>query len=139
MSAPVCSEDRRSLIERLERGEGSIEEAEAWLAQLKTQDPYFTQSDRMHGLEIGVRSRRILERIIVDQGTQPTREQLIAIVQNLLVAEGSEEEHLARLNYLGRFVVDPQIADYIYWPADGVEMRAEAIVDRALAYKPIQL
>jgi hypothetical protein len=133
------SDDRDQLVRRLELSEGTLEEAEAWLEQLKHEDPYFSGSDYMHSLEVSVRSRRLLERMVAQHGTQPTREQLIALVQNILNAEGSEEEYEANLGYLRRCVLDPKVTDYIYYPLASEELSAEAIVDRALTYTAIQL
>jgi hypothetical protein len=31
------------------------------------------------------------------------------------------------------------VSDLIFWPPDGQELSAEAVVDRALAYRPIEL
>ena len=66
-----------------------------------------------------------------------TREQLIELVEKIQRAEGTEEEVAQWVNTLRRHVPDPQVSNYIFW--SDPQMNPEEIVDRALAYKPIQL
>jgi hypothetical protein len=134
------NEDERSqLITKLQGGEGTLAEAEAWLARLRDIDPYFSCTDGMHHLEVAVKGRRLFEQMVAELGSHPSREQLVALVQRIMGATGSEEEQHADRAYLRASVADPQVLDYIYWPPDGKEMSAEEVIDRALAYRPIEL
>lgn len=65
------------------------------------------------------------------------REQLIALVQQIKEAKGTEEEQLRHIALLRQAVLDPKVTDYIYWSKE--ELTAEQVVDKALAYRPILL
>lgn len=67
------------------------------------------------------------------------RTDLITLVQRIIDAEGTEEEQDEMLLLLKASVPDPKVSDLIYYPHAGQDLSAEEIVDRALAYKPIQL
>jgi hypothetical protein len=67
------------------------------------------------------------------------RNELISLVQRIIEAEGTEEEQDEMLLLLKTSVPDPNVSDLIYYPSDGQDLSAEEVVDRALAYKPIQL
>lgn len=64
-----------------------------------------------------------------------TRDELTSIVRKIANAEGTEAEQDRLLDLLMQNVPDPNVADYIFYD----ELSPEEIVDRALAYKPIQL
>jgi hypothetical protein len=64
-----------------------------------------------------------------------TRDQLIELVKKIAAAEGTEQELDAMLDLLKKNVPDPRVSNYIFYD----ELSPEAIVDKALAYKPIQL
>lgn len=49
--------------------------------------------------------------------------------------DGSEEEVDALIDLLEQNVIDPYVADYIFYE----ENTPEEVVDKALAYKPIYL
>ena len=66
------------------------------------------------------------------------REELIALVNNIRFAKGTEEEIDQMLNLFLGNVPDPNAADYIF----GVEhenLTSEEIVDKALNYKPFNI
>ena len=66
-----------------------------------------------------------------------TREELIALVKTIFRCEGSEEELQEMYELLDRNLIDPELSDYIYWTTP--EMTPEEIVDKALAFKPIEM
>ena len=136
VSASVLAE-RHDLLGKLERCEGTTEDAEQWIARLKALDSLFTSSDYLLGLERGVRARRILDVLVAETGGGLTREQLVALVGKLLRAEGTAEELDAWLMLVQRNVPDPVVSDLIFRARD--QLSAEEIVDRALAYRPITL
>jgi hypothetical protein len=77
---------------------------------------------------------------IVDAMTQRlSRDELVDLVGKLMHAEGSEADLDAWLDLIERSVPDPNVSDLIYWPPGGQELSAEEVVDRALAYRPIEL
>src|SRR5579871_5568406 len=84
--------ERRTLLDRLERGEGTIDEAEHWVTRLKELDPLFYGSDYMLGLERGVRARRIYDQLVAELGGTPTKRQLVDIVAKVQRGEGTEEQ-----------------------------------------------
>ena len=66
-----------------------------------------------------------------------SRAQLIRLTERIMAYEGTQDEVSEWLTILERNVPDPEVSNYIFWPDR--EMTSEEIVDRALAYKPIQL
>ena len=69
------------------------------------------------------------------------RDELVDLVGKLLRAEGSEVDQQAWLGLIEGSVPCPSgyVSDLIFWPPDGQELSAEEVVDRALAYRPIEL
>lgn len=65
------------------------------------------------------------------------REQLIALVQKIKEAKGTEEDQERHIALLRQAVLDPKVTDYIYWSKE--ELTAEQVVDKAVAYRPILL
>jgi hypothetical protein len=63
------------------------------------------------------------------------REQLIELVKKIANADGTEKEIDQMIELLEKNVPDPRVSNYIFYD----ELSPEAIVDKALAYKPIQL
>lgn len=68
-----------------------------------------------------------------------SRSELIELVKKICDAEGTEEEQEDMMSLLQANVPHPEVSDLIYYPPDDAELSPEEIVDRALAYKPIQL
>lgn len=64
-----------------------------------------------------------------------TKEELIELVKDIMTAEGTEEEISQKLALFKKNVPHPRAADFIYHD----DLSAEEIVDKSLAYKPIQL
>jgi hypothetical protein len=64
-----------------------------------------------------------------------TREELIELVKEIMTAEGTEEEISQKLALFKKNVPHPRAADFIYHD----DLSAEEVVDKSLAYKPIQL
>lgn len=67
------------------------------------------------------------------------REQLIELVDKIRSGEGTEEQEDQWLAELKASVSDPRISDYIFWDRSDPPLTGEQIVDRALAYRPIEL
>ena len=64
------------------------------------------------------------------------RRELIDIVRELYNSEGKTEvEENSLLDLLEKNVPHPEVSDLIYWH----DLTPEEVVDRALAYKPLQL
>lgn len=64
-----------------------------------------------------------------------SREELITLVKKIKAVEGSEEEIQKMVESFMNNVPDPNASDYIFHR----NWAPEEIVDKALAYKPIQL
>lgn len=64
-----------------------------------------------------------------------TREELIKLVEEIMMWEGTEEELTKKLDILKKNVPHPNPINLIYWD----DLTAEEVVDKALSYKPIQL
>ena len=67
-----------------------------------------------------------------------TRFELVELVRKIQAAEGSEEEIDRMIASLEASVPHPHVTDLIFYP-EGPDLTAEEVVERALAYKPIQL
>jgi hypothetical protein len=77
-------------------------------------------------------------RIIVGAMTQRlSRDELVDLVGKLMRGGGTE----AWLDLIDRNVPCPTgyVSDLIYYPPEGQELSAEEVVDRALAYRPMEL
>ena len=64
-----------------------------------------------------------------------SRDELIDLVRKIIDCDGNEEEIDEMTFLLEQNIVDPEIANYIYYD----DRTPEEIVELALAYKPIQL
>ncbi|TXK74401.1 bacteriocin immunity protein [Mesonia sp. K4-1] len=65
-----------------------------------------------------------------------TREELIELVKEIYNVKGkSEKEQDELLLKLENNVLHPEVSNLIYWE----DLTPEQVVDKALAYKPIQL
>ena len=67
-----------------------------------------------------------------------TRKQLVKLVQDILDADGSEEEQDRNYELLHRVVLHPEASDLIYYN-DNPDITAEEIVEEFQAYRPIHL
>jgi hypothetical protein len=73
------------------------------------------------------------------------REQLIELVEKIQKADGTEDEIHGWLMQVRRNVPDPNVSNLIFYYDSGrmsegdMNLSAEEIIDRALAYKPIIL
>ena len=65
------------------------------------------------------------------------KDELINLVQRIINVEGTEKELDQMMDELEKNVPHPEVSDLIYWSKK--ELKAEEIVEIALAYKPIQL
>lgn len=65
------------------------------------------------------------------------REELIALVEDIIACKGSDSEINEMLNVFASKVPHPAAPDLIYYPQ--AEMTPEEIVDSASAYRPIIL
>jgi hypothetical protein len=71
------------------------------------------------------------------ESAKQNREELIALVQKMGEAKGTEEELHSDIALLNQRIADPKVTDYIYWSKE--ELTAEQVVDKALQYRPILL
>jgi hypothetical protein len=62
---------------------------------------------------------------------------MIEVVEHLMRGEGDDDQVAAWLEALRRSAPHPRISDLIFYPEE--DLTAEQIVDRALAYRPIEL
>lgn len=69
--------------------------------------------------------------------TRKSREELIHMVQQLIDADLPEEEEDQLVEELKSSVLHPRITDLIYY--NSPKLTAEEVVERALAYRPIEL
>lgn len=66
-----------------------------------------------------------------------SREELVRMVQLLIDARLPEEEEDRIVDELKSSVLHPRVTDLIYYNTP--KLTAEEVVDRALAYRPIEL
>lgn len=66
-----------------------------------------------------------------------SREELVRMVQLLIDARLPEEEEDRIVDELKSSVLHPRVTDLIYY--NNPKLTAEEVVDRALAYRPIEL
>jgi len=66
-----------------------------------------------------------------------SRQKLIELVENIVNADGSEEEIDDWITMVDENVPHPNISDLIFYPDE--ELTPEEIVDKAMGYRPIQL
>ncbi|MDI3390733.1 bacteriocin immunity protein [Streptomyces sp. B-S-A8] len=66
-----------------------------------------------------------------------SREELVRMVQELIEGRLSEEEEDSLVEQLKANVSHPRVTDLIYY--NDPKLTAEEVVDRALAYRPIEL
>lgn len=67
-----------------------------------------------------------------------SRSELVDLVQQIMAATGTEEDHMDMIALLEANVPHPRVSDLIYYPKHE-EPTAESVVDEALMYKPISL
>jgi len=66
------------------------------------------------------------------------KERVLDAIRKVMNNTCTNEENVELMNFIEQSVVDPSISDYIFWDfADNIT--PESILDRALAYQPIQL
>ncbi|GAA0971701.1 MULTISPECIES: bacteriocin immunity protein [Streptomyces violaceusniger group] len=66
-----------------------------------------------------------------------TRDELIDLVERIMAGEGTESEHDSLVTLLERNVPHPRVLGLIYY--SDPPLTAEEVVDKALAYRPIEL
>lgn len=66
-----------------------------------------------------------------------SREELIRMVQQLIDADLPEDEEDRLVEELKLSVLHPRVTDLIYY--NSPKLTAEEVVDRALAYRPVEL
>ena len=67
-----------------------------------------------------------------------SQDELVALVQSIMDADGSEADLDEMLSQLKANVPHPSVSDLIYYPVDA-NLSAEHIVELALAYEPVIL
>ena len=69
-----------------------------------------------------------------------SKAELIELVRKIINCEWTTEEEGDRLLHeLKDNVIYPEVSDLIFYPKDGKTPTPEEVVEKALAYKPIQL
>ena len=130
------NEEKRKLVAKIRSGEGTIEEAEEWLSQLKQIDPYFFDSDAMLNLETAVQSLREYETLCTN-GRTLSKAELVELVRKIANSEGTEAEIGTWLSLFESNVPHPAVSDLIFFPDKALTL--QEIVEAAISYKPIQL
>jgi len=131
--------DLHLFIERIENGEGTLEEREEWLARVEALDPYFWDSDRMSSLARAVMLARRVQILREELGSPLDREQLVALVESIDYSKAASLEDIdaldARSMLFASSVPHPDAGGLVnhVWFDRG--MSAEAAVDAALAFK----
>jgi tetratricopeptide (TPR) repeat protein len=130
-SATLSPAQRQLLVEKINHNEGSLDEQDLWL---KMVERWETENDmyEMEALALSIAARRLTKRLNEEWGSPLTKEQLVALVQQIMTADGTEEEQAAWLLLLAEETGASQgsITDDIYWPQQ--EMTADKIANRAI-------
>ncbi|KAK1180828.1 bacteriocin immunity protein [Streptomyces sp. NBS 14/10] len=66
-----------------------------------------------------------------------TRDELVNLVERVMAGEGTESEHDALVRLLEENVPHPRVLNLIYY--SDPPLTAQEVVDKALAYRPIEL
>lgn len=69
--------------------------------------------------------------------TRMSREELVTLVSRIISAEESEEVEDKLVAQLQENVLDPEVMAYIFYSTP--KLSAEEVVDKALAFRPIEL
>ena len=126
---------RDDLVKKLQGQEGTLEQAEAWLDQLKRIDPYFYDSDAMLYLDTAVRARRKFDELKASLGERLNRNQLRELIENLCTGKGDDVEQAAWVMLIDRNVPHPNTIGLIF----ETDLTPDEIMDQALSYKPVVL
>jgi tetratricopeptide (TPR) repeat protein len=137
---PLSEPQVRLLVERIYAGEGPPDTWDRWLALVQRDAPiHYDDPDEMEAVERSVASWHVVAAIRVRHGKPLGKEHLVALVEQLMRAEGSEAEQQAWLALLAQDTGMPAgaISDFIYWPDQ--EMSPAEIVERALLSARLEL
>jgi len=126
---------RTELIAKLKNEEGTVEQAELWLNELKALDASFSDSDAMLYLETNVLARKEYEALLQKLGKTLTREQLRSIVAHLIANIDTDEQQLAWLRLIRNNTSHPRITELLYDREP--PLTAEEIVEELISYRPI--
>jgi tetratricopeptide (TPR) repeat protein len=130
-NATLSPAQKQLLVDKIYYDEGSLEDQELWLVIIQRQKDqgYFSE---MEALARIVGAKRLATRLREELGSPLTREQLVALLQQVMRVEGTEEEQEAWLRLIAEETGASfgSITDDIYWPKQ--EMTAEEIVERAI-------
>lgn len=67
----------------------------------------------------------------------PSRDELIRIVDKIIASEGSETELDQMLDWVETYSPHPNVSDLIFYPEDSDSLTAKNIVDQISQYRPI--
>ncbi|ABW28765.1 bacteriocin immunity protein [Acaryochloris marina] len=67
----------------------------------------------------------------------PSRDELIRIVQLIIESKGTETELDQMLDWVETYSPHPNVSDLIFYPEDSDSLTAENIVDKIFQYRPI--
>lgn len=131
---PLSEPQVRLLIEKIYAGEGTLVALDRWLTLVQRNAPVNNDNDayELEAVERAVASRHVVATLRARHGQPLSQDQLVALVEQLLRAEGSEAEQEAWLTVLAQDTGMPvgAISDFIYWPDR--EMSATEFVERAM-------
>jgi hypothetical protein len=140
VSAPRDVDEAWGLFVKLWNREGSTNQAQQWLAQLRTLAPHYFRTHSGGYLQVRVDARPAYEKLRAQFGAQPSKDQLVALVtaeqERLLNREEEGEAHEAALWVLYESIPHLQVR---YWPADKVPAgrTPSDMVEQALAGHPL--
>src|SRR5260221_2586133 len=130
---PLSEPHVRLLVERIYAGEGSLDIFDRWLTLVQHNAPlYYDDAVELEAVERTVASWHVVATLRTRQGQPLSQDHLVALVEQLMRAEGSEAEQQAWLTVLAQATGMPveAISNFIYWPDR--DMSAAEIVARAL-------
>ncbi len=134
-----ASRDRREaqdLLIKLWNREGTIAQANQWLARLKEIAPRYFHSHPGGYLERRVAAQDAYERVRAQVGDRPSRAQLVTLVSKLQYGEGTEEDQEAWLWVLYESIPNLEVR---YWPSAKLPAGRTAtdMVEQAFAGHPL--
>jgi len=120
-------EEIQALALRIGRWECSVEEMEEGLTWLRANVSYFRQSDFFLSTQDSVRLRYTYLQALDSMG-EITQEVVLKLIDKILRCDGTSEDSQVWMEIIKRHVPNPEAAEYIDWPEEG--MGAEQMVER---------
>lgn len=131
---------KRELMDNIGNEEGTVEEAEQWLAELQAIDPYFWQSDMMSQLAESVQRRRRAQTILSQMSNPPSAAEIAALLDSIDYSKAESGEDIAELDARDHVKLSifphPDTLRYLKKLRSDDELSTEAAVQAALVYQP---